>query len=65
MILKTFEGLIRIPLSKEFFHFNTFSWIDLNLDGYEDMKFGKFSGEIGHLKPKWRLCLDLSLRDSI
>ena len=64
MILKAFEGLIRIPLSKEFFHFNTFYRIDLNLDDYEHFKFAKFAGEIGHLKPKWRLCLDLPLRDS-
>ena len=48
MILNAFEGLIRTALSREIFHFNTFAWIDLNLDGYEQMKFGKFTGEIGH-----------------
>ena len=65
MILKVFEGLIQTALSKEFFHFNTFYWIDLNLTSYEHFKFANFAGEIGHLKPKWRLCLDLSFRDSV
>ena len=56
MILKVFEGLIRTALSKEFFHCITFYRIDLNLASYEHFKFAKFTGEIGYVKPKWRLC---------